>query len=92
MIPHQPHSREELNEAQQSGLWRPSALAFFVLALAYSLVSERLAIGPPWLLLVLVIAASALNCVQRWCRLRGPRRLAASAMLVLQTAAVKAHA
>jgi len=92
MNPHLPHSQQELDEAQQSVLWWPSALAFFVLGLAYSLVSERLTIGHPWLLLVLVIGASALIYVLRWRRLNGPRRMVALAMLVVATLALAGSA
>jgi hypothetical protein len=85
-------SREELDEAVQSVLWWPSALAFLVLGLAYSLVSEPLTVGPPWLLLVVVLVASALIYALRWRGLHALRRPVALAMLVIGTVAVAASA
>jgi hypothetical protein len=92
MAANQPHSPDERDEAAESVLWWPSALAFFVLGVTYSLVAEQLTIGPPWLLLAVLIAASLLLYVLRWRRLHRARRMVALAMLVIATLAVAASA
>jgi hypothetical protein len=89
---HRRPSHQELDEAVQSVLWWPSALAFVVLGLTYSLLSEPLTIGPPWLLLVLVLVASALIYALRWRGLHALRRPVALAMLVVVTVAVAVSA
>jgi hypothetical protein len=73
-------------------LWWPSALAFLVLGLGYSLVSERLTIGPPWLMLALALVAIAAIYVLRWRGLHTSRRLVAVGMLVVATLAVAGSA
>jgi hypothetical protein len=86
------HTREELEEVAGSVLWWPSTLAFLVLGLTYSLISDRLTVGPPWLILALAIAALAVIYVLRWKRLLAARRMVAQALLVLVTLAVAASA
>jgi hypothetical protein len=88
MTTHRPQSRRELDEAVQSVLWWPSALAFLVLGLTYSLLSQPLTIGPPWLLLIVVLVASALIYALRRRGLHAFRRPVALSMLVFVTLAV----
>jgi hypothetical protein len=92
MTTHQPHTRQALDEAVQAVLWWPSALAFLVVGLTYSLVSDRLTIGPPWLMLAAVVGASALVYVLRWRGLHATRRVVAMSMLVVVTMSVAASA
>jgi hypothetical protein len=82
------HTREELEEASQSVLWWPSALALLVLGLTYSLLSESLTIGPRWLLPVVVVVALGLIYVFRWRGIQRWRRLVALAMLLITTLAL----
>jgi hypothetical protein len=60
------------------------------LGLTYSLVTDRLTIGPPWLMLTLIIAALALMYLVRWRGLHALRRVVAFAMLGIVTLAVAA--
>jgi hypothetical protein len=85
---HRPHTRADLEQAVESVLWWPSALALVVLGLAYSLVSERLTLGPPRLVLGVVVIALVLLYLLRWRRLHTLRRVIALSMLVLLTLAV----
>jgi hypothetical protein len=89
---HRPYTREALDEAVQAVLWWPSALALLVLGLTYSLVSDRLTIGPPWLVLAVVVVALALIYLLRWKGLHTLRRVVALLMLVAVTLAVAASA
>jgi hypothetical protein len=87
---HQPHPPQELERAVRSILWWPSAVAVIALGLTYSLVTDRLTIGPSWLMLTLIIGAVALMYLLRWRGLHAIRRLVALAMLALVTLAVGA--
>jgi hypothetical protein len=87
---HQPHPPRELERAVRSILWWPSAVAVIALGLTYSLVTDRLTIGPSWLMLTLIISAVALMYLLRWRGLHAIRRLVALAMLALVTLAVGA--
>ena len=49
--------REDLNRAAARVLWWPAAVAFLGLGVAYAFVSERLTIGPRWVLLVIAVVA-----------------------------------
>src|SRR5205814_10042433 len=55
--------------------WVPAGVVLFILGVAYALVSERLTLGPPWLLLVLIAVAFAsgrvlhLRGLERWRRI-----------------------
>jgi len=86
------HTREEKEDVAQSVLWWPSTLAFLVLGLTYSLLSDRLTVGPPWLILALAIVALAVIYVLRWKRLVYARRMVAMGLLVVVTLAVAASA
>jgi hypothetical protein len=86
------HTAEELEQVAQSVLWWPSTLAFLVLGLIYSLLSDRLTVGPPWLILALAVAALAIIYVLRWKRLLFARRMVAMGLLVVVTLAVAASA
>ena len=88
MTRHRTPSPQELDQTVQSVLWWPSALAFLALGLTYSLLSEPLTIGPPWLLLVVVLVASALIYALRLRGLHAFRRPVALSMLVIVTLAV----
>ena len=85
-------TRAGLEQAVENVLWWPSALALVVLGLAYSLVSERLTLGPPRLVLGAVVIALALLYLLRWRGLHTLRRLVAFAMLVILTLAVAVSA
>ena len=61
-----------------------------MLGLTYSLVSDRLTIGPPWLVLAVVVAALALIYLLRWRGLHRLRRVVGFSMLVVVTLAVTA--
>ena len=89
---HQPHTRQELEQGAESVLWWPSTLAFLVLGLAYSLVSDQLTIGPPWLVLAAVVAGLALIYLLRWRGLVAERRKVALSILAVVTLAVGASA
>jgi hypothetical protein len=89
---HPPHTREALEQAVESVLWWPSALALVVLGLAYSLVSARLTLGPPRLVLGVIVIALALLYLLRWRGLHTLRRLLAFSMLVVLTLAVAVSA
>jgi hypothetical protein len=88
MTAYQPHTRQELEQAVQSVLWWPSGLALVVVGLTYSLVSERLTIGPPWLVLAAVLIASAAIYILRWRGQVASRRLVALSILFIVSAAV----
>jgi len=60
--------------------------------MAYSLVSDRLTIGPPWLVLAAVVAGLALIYLLRWRGLVAARRKVALSILVGVTLAVGASA
>jgi hypothetical protein len=85
-------SAAERDEAAQSVLWWPSALTFVVLGLTYSLVSERLTIGPPRLVLGVVVAALVLIYLLRWRGWLAVRRVVAMLMLVVVTLAIASSA
>ena len=86
------HTAQELEQTAESVLWWPSSLAFLVAGLTYSLVSDRLTVGPPWLILALAIVALAAIYVLRWKRLLAARRMVALGLLVVVTVAVGASA
>lgn len=92
MTAHRPQTRQELDEAVQSVLWWPSALALLVLGVTYSLVSERLTIGPPWLMLAVALGAIVLIYVLRRRGLHASRRLVAMSILLIATLAVASSA
>lgn len=71
-------------------MWWPSAVAVMALGLTYSLVTDRLTIGPPWLMLTLITAAVAVMYLLRWRGLHAFRRVVAFSMLALVTLAVGA--
>jgi hypothetical protein len=85
---HKTYTREELEEAVQGVVWWPSALIFLVLGLTYSLVSDRLTIAPPWLVLAVVVATSILVYALRRRGLHARGRVVALAMLFVVTVAV----
>ena len=87
-----PHTRGGVQQAVENVLWWPSALALVVLGLAYSLVSERLTLGPPRLVLGTVVIALALLYLLRWRGLHTLRRLVAFAIMVILTLAVPVSA
>jgi hypothetical protein len=89
---HRPHTAQELEQSAESVLWWPSALALLVLGLSYSLVSERLTIGPPWLVLAVVVVALALIYLMRLRGMLAARRIVALLMLGVVTLAVAASA
>jgi hypothetical protein len=60
--------------------------------MAYSLVSDRLTIGPPWLVLAAVVAGLALIYLLRWRGLVAARRKVALSILAVVTLAVGASA
>jgi len=86
------HTAEELEQTAASVLWWPSALTLVVLGLTYSLVSDRLRLGPPWLVLAFIVASVAVIYLLRWKRLLAARRLVALAMLVVVTVVVAVSA
>jgi hypothetical protein len=87
--PH-PHTRAELEEAVQAVLWWPSALALLMVGFTYALLSDRLTVGPPWLVLVVVVVDLVVVYLLRWKGLHALRRVAGFAMLVIVTMAVAA--
>jgi hypothetical protein len=89
---HHPHTRAELEQAVQAVLWWPAALALLMVGLTYSLLSDRLTIGPPWLVLVVVVIDVAMVYLLRWKGLHAWRRLVGFVMLVIVTVAVAASA
>lgn len=74
--------------AAQSVRWWPAALAFVLVGVAYALVSDRLTLGPPWVLLVLAVVAVVSARVFRWRRLWHLQRLTALVSLSVITAAI----
>jgi hypothetical protein len=90
--PHIPHTTQELVDAAESVMWWPSALALLVLGLTYALVSERLTIGPPGLVLVGVVVALSVNYVLRQRGKLAAQRMVAVSMLTVTTLAVAASA
>ena len=89
---HRPHTREEVDQAVRSVLWWPSTLLLLMLGVLYSLVSEHLTVGPPWLVLAVVVAALAVIYLLRWRGLYAARRVVALGMLLVVTLAVAASA
>ena len=89
---HHRYTREELEQAAQSVLWWPSALALVLLGITYSLLSERLTIGPPWLVLALVVPAVTLIYLLRWRGLYRAPRMVALLILAIVTLAVATSA
>jgi hypothetical protein len=89
---HHPHTRAELEQAVQSVLWWPAALALLTVGLTYSFLSDRLTIGPPWLVLVVVVIDLAMVYLLRWKGLHAWRRAFGFVMLVIVTLAVAASA
>jgi hypothetical protein len=85
-----PAPPQEVQRAVRSILWWPSAVALTALGLTYSLVTDRLTIGPPWLMLTLIVAAVALLHVLRWRGRHALRRVVAFCMLATVTLAVGA--
>jgi hypothetical protein len=90
--PHIPHTAQELEEATEAVLWWPSALTLLVLGVTYAMVSDRLTIGPPGLVLVIVIVAVILTYLLRWRGKLGAQRMVALLMLTVTTVAVGASA
>jgi len=86
------HTAEEVAQVADSVVWWPSALVLLVLGLTYSLLSDRLTVGPPWLVGAIVVAAVALISLMRWRGLVAARRNVALAMLLVVTLAVGASA
>jgi hypothetical protein len=84
--------RQELQEAVDSVLWWPSAMALLVLAVAYALVSSHLTVGPPGLVLVIVVVALAIVYILRWRRLHFARRIVALVMLTIVSLSIGASA
>jgi hypothetical protein len=80
--------REALERAAASVRWWPAALALLILGIAYALLSDRLTIGPPWVLLVVAAGAVAGARVLRWRGLLLARRRLVLGALVVITAAV----
>jgi hypothetical protein len=58
--------REALTRAAENVRWWPAALAFVIIGVAYSFVSDRLTVGPNWVLLVIAVLATASASVMRW--------------------------
>jgi hypothetical protein len=84
--------REALARAAASVRWWPAALALLVIGGAYALVSDRLTVGPPWLLLT-VLAPTLIGVrLLRWLGMFQARRLVALGMLGLATVAVGSSA
>jgi hypothetical protein len=54
--------------------WWPAALAVLVLSLIYALLPTRLTVGPPWLLLAVVLVAFAGIAISHWRGLLHMRR------------------
>jgi hypothetical protein len=63
-----------------------------VLGVTYSLLSDRLTIGPPWMVLVVVVVSVMLVYLLRWRGLHALRRLVAFSMIIIVTLAVIASA
>ena len=92
MSGHQQYTPEQLDEAARSVVWWPAALALLIVGLGYSLVSQLLTIGPPWLILVAVVLASAAIYILRWRGQYRSRRIVALAILSMVTVALGASA
>ena len=86
------YTPEQLDEATRNVLWWPAALALVIVGIGYSLVSQLLTIGPPWLVLAAVLLASAAIYILRWRGQHRSRRIVALAILSTATAAVGASA
>lgn len=63
-------------------------VALLAFGLAYTFVSDRFTIGPPWLVLVILAVGSVAVGLLRWRGLVRARQLVALALLVVATAAV----
>ena len=92
MSGHQQYTPVQLDEASRSVVWWPAALALLIVGLGYSLVSQLLTIGPPWLILVAVVLASAAIYILRWRGQYRSRRIVALAILSIVTVALGASA
>ena len=68
--------------------WWPAALALLALGVAYALVSDRLTLGPPWLLLAFLLVVLVGLRVLRWQEMHHARRWVALSMLGVVTVAV----
>ena len=68
--------------------WWPALLALLVLGVAYALVSASLTLGPPWLLLAVIVVGVAAVRVARWREMWLVRRWLAVGLLGLATVAV----
>jgi len=88
----QSYTPEQLDEAARNVLWWPAALALLIVGLGYSLLSQLLTLGPPWLVLAVVLVASVLIYVLRWRGEHRSQRIVALAILAIVTAAVAASA
>lgn len=92
MSTHQPHTPEQLDHAVQDVLWWPSALALLMVGVTYSFVDELLTIGPPGLVLLAILIATAAIYFLRWRGQLRLRRITALAILLIVTVAVGASA
>jgi hypothetical protein len=68
--------------------WWPAALTLLVVGGAYALVSDNLTLGPPWLLLALIVLGAGGINVLRWRELWHARRLVSIGILGIATIAV----
>jgi hypothetical protein len=84
--------RQALAQAAARVRWWPAALAFVLLGFLYALLSDRLTLGPPWALLVLVVGAAIAAQVSHWRGLLHARRMIALGALTATSVAVSVSA
>ena len=84
--------RQALARAAASVRWWPAALTLLVVGGAYAFMSDRLTLGPPWALLVLVLVVLAGVRVLRWRQQHLAYRWLALSMLAVVTGAISISA
>ncbi len=84
--------RERLIKAANSVRWWPGLMAFLLIGVIYASLPDRLTIGPPWLPLAVVLAATAGSLISRWRGVLHVRRYIALLALGIVTLAVTASA
>jgi hypothetical protein len=86
------HDNRTLSRARASAPWWPAALALIVLGIIYTLVSDRLTVGPSWAVLAVGIVTVLSARLLRWRGLVSATRWVAIGSLLVITAALTASA
>lgn len=84
--------RERLLHAAAQVRWWPAAIAFLIVGLIYAVLPDSLTIGPPWVLLLVVVLGLAGSRAMRWRGMIHPRRYVVLAALGVVSIAVTASA